>query len=91
MRDAVVTITLDRGSARQIDPHAIVTGLRDAGAEHTDLPPTCFQHEGTIVVSFTFDPHNGHSAEHRAAQIARQAMADLNHYRLSVHVDLASS
>jgi hypothetical protein len=90
MRDAVVTIRLDADSTRVIDSHAIITALRDAGAVHTDPSPSTFQDQRTVVVTFSFDPHLGHSPEHRAAQIARQAMADLNLYRVSVHVDLVA-
>ncbi len=88
MRDAVVTIRLTDDPLRTIDPHAIVTALRDAGAVHIDPDPTSFQDEHVIVVTFTFDPRHGHSPEHRAAQIARQAMADLHQYGVSMHVDL---
>jgi hypothetical protein len=88
MRDAVATIRLNPDSTRLIDPHAIITALRDAGAVHTDPSPTTFQDHRCVVVTFTFDPREGHSPEHRAAQIARQAMADLNLFRVSVHVEL---
>ena len=91
MRDAVVTIRLASEPGRVIDAHAIITALRDAGAAHTDPSPTCYQHQRDIVLTFTFDPRHGHSPEHRAAQIARQAMADLSHNRLTLHVDLADA
>jgi hypothetical protein len=85
----VAAIRPEPGSTRRIDPHAIITALRDAGAVHTDPSPITFQDRRCVVVTFTSDPRRGHSPEHRAAQIARQPMADVNLYRVSVHVDLA--